>query len=642
MDPERKRQRRKAGGMTAARRRHDRAEDRASGLEEILADTVATQSRRLVAGYRTQALATATPAVFAEGDDVPAPAAPWWPRLWDTPLWGTALEEAEEFVAGFVIEELDVDFGIQVVAEQPFVRGIAAQHVADIDNWSLYLKEQVGEIIERGHRDAMSIPQVTELIEDAGLRFGKQATTVARTEMVSASNAASHTGAAAFAEPGDTKRWMAARDSRTRDSHRKAHDQVVPFDQPFIVGGARLQHPGDRAGPPEEVINCRCTFVWQPADPTPTPEEATPEPETLDIALGPDVDYRDHVQPGRYVFFEEGPTDRSVTGRAQDGLAFVEDDGTMYYATRPLRGTTAERAAKAREKIELMRRANQASLPPGFPGAKAHMAVKGRSADDAYWSKRYGTDFRVAANASQHRVVHFASKVNEEVVWHENGHVVAIEMNNRLLRALPDPDPQTLFDEAFEELSRERNLPEPVDSFEWVSARAGTSDRSNPKWIEADEELQAMRQQLLEDTRALAEVRREEAQSGMRGIGTKPGPEWERAAERDAERLAQQKFRDFREDMERGDQHPVKVSGRGVGAGGDEAFGVTDYGASDLDEDWAESWRLFVRSQTDGSVGSHIDEDGNRVPTRFEDLFPHRHRFIVDAFRAIGEPLPAG
>ncbi len=267
MGAERKRQRRQAGGMAAARRRHDWAEDRASGLEEILADTVATQSRRLVAGYRTQALATAAPASFAEGDDVPAPAAPWWRRLWDTLLWGTALEEAEEFVAAFVIEELDVDFGIQVVAEQPFVRGIAAQHVADIDNWSLYLKQQVGEIIERGHKEAMSIPQVTELIEDAGLRFGKQATTVARTEMVSASNAASHTGAAAFAEPGDTKRWLATLgDQRTRDSHRKAHDQVVPFDQPFIVGRAKLQHPGDRSGPIEEIAQCRCSFAWQPAD----------------------------------------------------------------------------------------------------------------------------------------------------------------------------------------------------------------------------------------------------------------------------------------------------------------------------------------------------------------------------------------
>ncbi len=258
--------RRNATGTTAARRRTARAEQQATGLEEILADTVATQTRALTAGYRTNALTTATPRSFATSDDVPAPAAPWWQRLWNALLWSTALDEAEEFVAAFVIEELDVDFGIQVVAEQPFVRGIAAQHVADIDNWSLYLKEQVGEIIERGHKDAMSIPQVTELIEDAGLRFGHQATTVARTEMVSASNAASHQGAAAFAEPGDTKRWLATSDSRTRIDHRNAHNDEVPFDQPFIVGGEKLQHPGDRSASLEQTANCRCSWAWQPAD----------------------------------------------------------------------------------------------------------------------------------------------------------------------------------------------------------------------------------------------------------------------------------------------------------------------------------------------------------------------------------------
>jgi hypothetical protein len=30
------------------------------------------------------------------------------------------------------------------------------------------------------------------------------------------------------------------------------------MDQPFIVGGEALQFPGDPAGSPEMVINCRC------------------------------------------------------------------------------------------------------------------------------------------------------------------------------------------------------------------------------------------------------------------------------------------------------------------------------------------------------------------------------------------------
>ena len=44
-------------------------------------------------------------------------------------------------------------------------------------------------------------------------------------------------------------------------SHRAANGQTVGIHEDFIVGGAALAFPGDPAGPPEEVINCRCVSV---------------------------------------------------------------------------------------------------------------------------------------------------------------------------------------------------------------------------------------------------------------------------------------------------------------------------------------------------------------------------------------------
>lgn len=62
------------------------------------------------------------------------------------------------------------------------------------------------------------------------------------------------------------KEWLASPDSRTRTTHASANGQRREMDEPFHVGTARLKHPGDHAGPPEEVIQCRCAALYHPKD----------------------------------------------------------------------------------------------------------------------------------------------------------------------------------------------------------------------------------------------------------------------------------------------------------------------------------------------------------------------------------------
>src|SRR5690625_2297578 len=50
--------------------------------------------------------------------------------------------------------------------------------------------------------------------------------------------------------------WIATADERTRPAHAAASGQRVPLDEPFSVGGASLQYPGDPNGPAEEIVNC--------------------------------------------------------------------------------------------------------------------------------------------------------------------------------------------------------------------------------------------------------------------------------------------------------------------------------------------------------------------------------------------------
>nr|WTA71325.1 phage minor head protein [Micromonospora sp. NBC_00855] len=62
------------------------------------------------------------------------------------------------------------------------------------------------------------------------------------------------------------KRWLATTDTRVRGSHAVADGQIVKLAEPFTIGRAELQHPGEAGGPAHEVINCRCTMLVMERD----------------------------------------------------------------------------------------------------------------------------------------------------------------------------------------------------------------------------------------------------------------------------------------------------------------------------------------------------------------------------------------
>lgn len=57
------------------------------------------------------------------------------------------------------------------------------------------------------------------------------------------------------------KMWVATLDGRTRHEHRILDGQQVEVNKPFEVDGYKLDCPGDPAGDPEMVYNCRCTVI---------------------------------------------------------------------------------------------------------------------------------------------------------------------------------------------------------------------------------------------------------------------------------------------------------------------------------------------------------------------------------------------
>lgn len=112
-----------------------------------------------------------------------------------------------------------------------------------------------------------SIDELTRRVRSVLASTTVRATTIARTEVIGASNAGSLAQMRAVgADAPVAKTWLATSDGRTRPTHRTANGQTVPLDGRFTVGGTPLDHPGDPAGPADEVVNCRCTLLYEFAD----------------------------------------------------------------------------------------------------------------------------------------------------------------------------------------------------------------------------------------------------------------------------------------------------------------------------------------------------------------------------------------
>lgn len=97
-----------------------------------------------------------------------------------------------------------------------------------------------------------------------------RAETVARTEAMSALNEGSLQAWSQAAGDGLIERdrvrrfWVYTRDNKTREAHRdipSLNPDGVGLDEPFETPDGPLMYPGDPMGPPEAIINCRCTVI---------------------------------------------------------------------------------------------------------------------------------------------------------------------------------------------------------------------------------------------------------------------------------------------------------------------------------------------------------------------------------------------
>jgi HK97 family phage portal protein len=132
---------------------------------------------------------------------------------------------------------------------------------ATLEALSEAVTDSIQEAIVQGFSQSETIAQIADRIDDVySFAVNHRAERIARTEVVSASNAGAMEG---MRQTGvEKKEWLDSRDARVRDSHKELGGQVASLGEPFITGeGVKLMFPGDPEAEPGETVNCRCTLI---------------------------------------------------------------------------------------------------------------------------------------------------------------------------------------------------------------------------------------------------------------------------------------------------------------------------------------------------------------------------------------------
>lgn len=216
---------------------------------------------------------------------------------------GIAIKQIENLKA-FKPPTAEMDYWHQYI--QGKVKPILGDRITWITETTAGLfKETAKQVTADGLKNGWSIDKMADqLMTELEFTEEYRAERIARTEVVSASNAGSLAGALKTGLDVN-KKWIAYIDKKTRDSHREADDKDVPIKQPFMIGKADgtqepMMHPGDMTASAGNVINCRCAIGYKinykpiagvapptsskPPKPAPKPKPAkpakpAPEPE---------------------------------------------------------------------------------------------------------------------------------------------------------------------------------------------------------------------------------------------------------------------------------------------------------------------------------------------------------------------------
>lgn len=134
-----------------------------------------------------------------------------------------------------------------------------------VTSFSADMWDQAKQQLIIGSHDGESIATLASRVAGVADIKAKKAHVIAQTSVIAAVNGGEWQQMMEAAKAFNMvtyKEWVSTHDSHTRPTHEAADGQQQPLASSFVIGGGLLQYPGDPGGPPEEVISCRCTTVF--------------------------------------------------------------------------------------------------------------------------------------------------------------------------------------------------------------------------------------------------------------------------------------------------------------------------------------------------------------------------------------------
>ncbi|HML24946.1 MAG TPA: phage portal protein [Aggregatilinea sp.] len=186
------------------------------------------------------------------------------------PLMEGIMQESGENWAG----ALGVQFDIRNLRAEAWFEDYTLVFAQEINDTT---KNDVQAIIAQAMSEGWTVSEMEDRLEDlfqqymdgdltaADFEWFEQRMPPYRREMIARTETMRSLGVGnhqLFGEWGVTQHeWSATVDGRERPNHRDANGQVRAIDEPFDVGGYKMDHPldGSHGAPLKEIVNCRCS-----------------------------------------------------------------------------------------------------------------------------------------------------------------------------------------------------------------------------------------------------------------------------------------------------------------------------------------------------------------------------------------------
>lgn len=141
-----------------------------------------------------------------------------------------------------------------------YMRANALSRVVSIQGTTF---DDVQRIINQGFAEGYGVDKIARAITRAAPSIARtRASLIARTETHAGANVGAFAGAESIGVK-MKKIWITVEDDRTREEHSLADGQEVDMQGQFVVGSDMMMFPGDATASPGNVINCRCTAIYE-------------------------------------------------------------------------------------------------------------------------------------------------------------------------------------------------------------------------------------------------------------------------------------------------------------------------------------------------------------------------------------------